>query len=61
MPKDLFLSRYSRADLADYYSSFYKDLHGYRPEITPDMGRVKLVDLIEQLEVELAEQEWGEL
>lgn len=51
MTNDLFLSMYSRADLADIYSDFYRDIYGARPTIQPETNRAGLVDLIEELDL----------
>jgi hypothetical protein len=50
MAQDLFLSIYSRNDLADFFSDYFKEINGYRPEIRPNEGRAALVDRIEQLD-----------
>jgi hypothetical protein len=50
MAQDLFLSAYSRNDLACFFSDYFKDIHGYRPEILETEGRAALVDRIEKLD-----------
>lgn len=50
MAQDLFHSIYSRNDLADFFSDYFKDVNGYRPEILPTEGRAALVSRIEKLD-----------
>lgn len=51
MTNDLFLSMFSRNDLADIYSDYYRDIYGVRPTIQPETNRAGLVDLIEELDL----------
>ena len=53
MTNDLFLSMYSRADLADYYIDYYKDIYGRPPVLDDKIDRAGLVDLIERLDLAL--------
>lgn len=55
MTNDLFLSMYSRADLADFYSDYYKDIFGRRPQVRPETNRAGFVDLIEELDLVVRE------
>lgn len=53
MTNDLFLSMYSRADLADFYIDYYKDIYGRKPILDDKIDRAGLVDLIERLDLAL--------
>ena len=53
MTNDLFLSMYSRADLADFYIDYYKDIYGRKPILDDNIDRAGLVDLIERLDLAL--------
>lgn len=53
MTNDLFLSMYSRADLADFYIDYYKDIYGRKPVLDDKINRAGLVDLIEELDLAL--------
>jgi hypothetical protein len=56
MAQDLFHSRYSRNELAEFFSDYFRDIHGYRPEIADTEGRAALVSRIEELDEYVAHQ-----